>query len=56
MQLTIGRGNNRQTFDLPSGKEAKSMARNDAVNFTKIKGAIMSRVRDNAARVRANAA
>ncbi len=48
MILILGSGNNRQTFDLPSGREYRDLKKNKPVEAVKITGNIMGLVRRNA--------
>ncbi len=47
LTLTIGRGNNRQTFELPSGKEFRDMKKTNPIEAVKISGNIASLARRN---------
>jgi hypothetical protein len=47
MQLTLGRGNNRQTFDLPTGRDYHQLKKQDGREAAKITGNIMGIVRRN---------
>ena len=46
LTLTVGRGNNRKTFELPSGKAARELSKNEPIEYAKIKGGIMGLVRN----------
>lgn len=46
LKFTVGRGNHRKTFELPSGKIARDLSKTEPIEYTKIKGGIMSLVRN----------
>jgi hypothetical protein len=42
LTLTLGRGNNRQTFDLPTGRDYRQLKKQDGREAAKITGNILA--------------
>ena len=45
MIITVGRGNNRQSFETQTGANMKRMERERPVEYVKFKGAILNQIR-----------
>lgn len=45
LTLTVGRGNHRREFVLPSGAEARQLSKAEPVEYAKIRGGIVGLMR-----------
>lgn len=46
MQITIGRGNNRQSLEIATGRQMKAMAKTNPIEHVKIVGNLKALVRN----------
>ena len=49
LTLTVGRGNHRRNFVLPSGREARDLSKKEPIEYAKIRGGIMGLIRNQSA-------